>query len=52
MAPGLVAAAAGDAANPITTTMRMVPVHTKIAALFMRGVPVREAVKRVQVSAT
>ena len=27
---------------------RMLPVHAKIAALFMRGIPVREAVKRVQ----
>jgi hypothetical protein len=25
----------------------MLPVNAKIAALFMRGVPVREAVKRV-----
>ena len=48
LAPMLVAAAAGDPANPTTTTLRMLPVHAKIAALFMRGVPLREGVQRVQ----
>ena len=48
VAPVLVAAAAGDPANPTTTTVRMLPVHAKIAAMFMPDVPVWEAVIRVQ----
>jgi hypothetical protein len=40
-APVLGAVDPGDPANPTTTTVMMLPVHAKIAALFMRGVPVR-----------
>jgi hypothetical protein len=47
-APVLGAVAAGDPGNPMLTTIRMLPVHAKVAAVFMRGVPVREAVKRVE----
>jgi hypothetical protein len=47
-APVMAAPGPGDPANPVTTTMRMLPVSAKIAALFLSGLPIREAVKLVE----
>lgn len=48
MAPVLaVAAAVETLVNPSPCSVGMLPVYSKIAAAFMRGVPVKEAVRRV-----
>ena len=46
VAPVLPVAVAAGPANQATNSVGMLPVHSKLAALFMRGVPLKEAVRR------